>query len=97
MKAVTYGWITWAAVNAAAAHAAGIGLIPAAAVTVAANTRTVLDLDTAYGPYTAVLGPVAATASSYLGGGHSAVPAAFSVTLAVLARSAATRKGERKK
>lgn len=100
---IPYGWITWAAVNAVAgtgavsgyeaAQAVGMGPLSAGAVTLAADTRALLDLNAVYGPVTAVLGPAAATAVGYFGGGHSAVPAAVSVGLAVLARSAMSRKG----
>ena len=103
MKGTTYGWMAWAAVNAAAgagvpagyevAQSAGLGPVAAGAVTLAADTRALLDLDAVYGPYAAVLGPVLATAAGHFGSGHSAVPAAASVALAVLARSAASRKG----
>lgn len=103
MKGTTYGWMTWAAVNAAAGgwmsaeyqtvHAAGLSPLAAGLVTLAADTRSLMDLDAVYGPYAAVLGPVLTTAAGQLGGGHSAVPALVSVAAAVLARSSATRKG----
>lgn len=103
MRMITYGWITWAALNAAAAsgvstgyeaaHAAGLGTVSAGAVTLAADTRALLDLHAAYGPYTAVLGPVVATVASHIGDGHSAMPAAVSMSLAALARTAISRNG----
>jgi hypothetical protein len=102
MNGIPYGWITWAALNAVTAagastgyetaHAAGLGTVSSGAVTLAADTRALLDLDSAYGPYTAVLGPVLATVASHLSSGHSAVPGAVSVGLMVLARTAAARR-----
>lgn len=103
MKGTTYGWLAWATVNAAAgagvpagyevAQSAGLGPVASGAVTLAADTRALLDLNAVYGPYAAVLGPALATVSGQLCGGHSAVPVVSSLALAVLARSAATRKG----
>jgi hypothetical protein len=93
MDGIPYGWIAWAALNTAAGHPPGYESAAAGAVRVAADTRAMVDLDAVYGPYTAVLGPALATVSGHAGSGHSALPAAVSVALAVLARSAATRRG----
>lgn len=103
MNVTIYGWIAWAAVNAVAgtgavseyevAQAAGLGPLSSGAVMLAADTRALLDLNSAYGPLTAVLGPTLATGLGHLGSGHSAVPAAVSVSLAVLARTALSRNG----
>ncbi len=104
MKADTYRWFTWAVTNTAASagtpstllgmHAEGAGVAGLLAVKLAADVRSLIDLDAVYGPYAAVTGPAAVTAASYLGSGHSLLPATFSMALAVLARSAASRKGK---
>ncbi len=99
----TLGWAAYAAVNTAAgtvaAHGispalvAGLGPVAATAVTLAASTKALLDLNAAYGSVAAVLAPALVQVTALLGSGHSSAPAAASVALAVLAHSA--RKGAR--
>lgn len=104
MKVIPYAWITWAAINAAAgtsagyeyetAQAAGLGPVTSGAVTLAADTRALLDLNSAYGPVAAFLGPALVTTASHLYDAHSSLPAALSVGLAALARTALSRNGD---
>ena len=103
MKVIPCAWITWAAINAVAAagassgyevaQAAGLGPVTSGAVTLAADSRALLDLNTAYGPVAAVLGPSLVTVASHVYDVHSSMPAALSVGLAALARTALSRSG----
>lgn len=103
MKVIPYAWITWAAINAASgasagygyetAQAAGLGPVTSGAVTLAADTRALVDLNAAYGPVVAVLGPSLVTVASHVYDVHSSMPAALSVGLAALARTALSRSG----
>lgn len=97
MKSIPYGWLTWAAVNAAATagttvgHTSGPAAFAVGTVALATNTRALADLNALYGPSVAVCGPALATGASYVGGGHTAVSVAVSVGLMALSRSAAHR------
>ncbi len=98
MSGIPYGWIAWSAANAAVstatangfdvAQAAGLGPVTAGAVTLALTTRALMDINALYGSVAAVLAPALVTVTDVLSDGHSTAPAAASVALFVLTRSA---------
>lgn len=98
MSGIPYGWLAWAAANTAVsaattngfdvAQATGLGPVTAGAVTLALTTRALMDLNSLYGSVAAVLAPALVTVTGVLADGHSTAPAAASVALFILTRSA---------